>query len=210
MLSYAHGTGDLPLLAETIGANLERTSARFPHATALVSCHQNVRLSYAELNAAIDALADGLRRAGLQRGDRVGVWSPNRVEWTLVQYATAKLGIILVNVNPSYRTSELQYALARSGCRWLFAASEFRETEVDRVCIPVPLYHCFGMVIGNLCATSHGAAWSIPRRHSSRPSRSRPVRRRAARVSTAFRRCSSRCSSIPASASSTWARCAPA
>ncbi len=250
-LSYANGIGEQPLLAETIAHNLERTVARVPDTEALVSRHQGIRLTYAELNAAVDALASGLLGAGLAKGDRVGVWAPNRAEWTVVQYATAKLGVIQVNVNPAYRTNELQYALAQSGCRWLFATSEFkgsdfeamvaainprlpsleraiffgstewdelastaadadgvrarmaeldcddpinlqytsgttgapkgatlthhnllnnafttgellRYDERDRICIPVPLYHCFGMVIGNLAATSHGATMVYP------------------------------------------------
>jgi fatty-acyl-CoA synthase len=251
MLAYAHGASELPLIAETIGRNLERTAERVPDSDALISCHQDLRLTYGQFNAAVDALAGGLLAAGLEPGDRVGVWSPNRVEWTLVQYATAKLGVILVNVNPAYRTIELEYALRQSGCRLLFASSEFRGadfeamvasvrgelpsleqaiffggaewgalstarpdpdrlrarmaalgcddpiniqytsgttgspkgatlthhnilnngnllgellhyTEADRICIPVPLYHCFGMVIGNLGATSHGAAMVYP------------------------------------------------
>jgi fatty-acyl-CoA synthase len=250
-LSYAHGVSELELTAETIGDSLARTARRFPDAEALVSCHQDLRFTYSQFDAAVDALAAGLLRAGLQKGDRVGVWSPNRAEWTLVQYATARLGVILVNINPAYRTNELQYALAQSGCRWLFAASAFKGadfeamvasvrselpaleraiffgtpewgelaagspdpdalrrrtdgldcddpiniqytsgttgfpkgatlthhnilnnaqllarllhyTEADRICIPVPLYHCFGMVIGNLCATSCGATMLYP------------------------------------------------
>src|SRR5579884_966631 len=251
MLSYAHGTSERTLLAETIGENLERTATRVPGHDALVSCHQEIRFTYSEFNAAVDGLAAGLLAEGLEKGDRVGVWSPNRVEWALVQYATAKLGVILVNVNPAYRTNELQYALGQSGCRWLFAAPEckgsdframvaevrgelpeleravffdtpewdelaasepdieairarmatldfddpiniqytsgttgfpkgatlthhnilnnayfvagkLRYSETDRICIPVPLYHCFGMVLGNLCATSHGACIVYP------------------------------------------------
>ena len=251
MLSYAHGTSTEPLLAETIGANLERTAARFPDADALVSCHQEATFTYAEFNGAVDALASGLLASGLRQGDRVGVWSPNRYEWALVQYATAKLGVILVNINPAYRVNELQYALAHSGCRWIFITQQFkgadfedmvatvrddlpalervivfgseawdalatervdaraitarmaeldfddpiniqytsgttgfpkgatlthhnilnngyfigevlRYTERDRVCIPVPLYHCFGMVIGNLAVTTHGACIVYP------------------------------------------------
>jgi fatty-acyl-CoA synthase len=251
MLSYAHGASDQPLLGETIGHNLERTIARVPGADALVSCHQGVRYTYAELGEAVDRLAGGMLAGGLRKGDRVGVWGPNRAEWTLVQYATAKLGVILVNINPAYRTSELKYALGQSGCRWIFATpelkgSDFRAmvdavrpelpdleraiffesdeweelsagratrvevnavmdeldfddpiniqytsgttgfpkgatlthhnvlnnahfigellgyTERDRICIPVPLYHCFGMVIGNLAATTHGACMVYP------------------------------------------------
>jgi fatty-acyl-CoA synthase len=251
MLSYAHGASDQPLLGETIGHNLERTIARVPGSDALVACHQGVRYTYAELGEAVDRLAGGMLAGGLRTGDRVGVWGPNRAEWTLVQYATAKLGVILVNINPAYRTSELEYALGQSGCRWIFATpalrgSDFRAmvdevraelpdveraiffessewdelsaggatrdevnaalaeldfddpiniqytsgttgfpkgatlthhnilnnayfigellgySERDRICIPVPLYHCFGMVIGNLAATTHGACMVYP------------------------------------------------
>src|SRR5947209_13707987 len=99
MLSYAHGASDTPLLGETIGANLERTVARVPGNEALVSCQQGVRLTYAELDEQVDRAARALLAAGLQPGDRVGIWSPNRYEWVLVQFATAKAGVILVNVN---------------------------------------------------------------------------------------------------------------
>src|SRR5947209_16091314 len=122
MLSYAHGACADPLLGETIGSNLERTAARVPDADALVSCHQDIRYTYGEFNQAVDRLAGGMLTAGLRTGDRVGVWSPNRAEWLLAQYATAKLGVILVNINPAYRTSELEYALGQSGCRWILAA----------------------------------------------------------------------------------------
>ena len=251
MLSYAHGARGDPLLGETIGHNLERTIARVPDAEALVSHHQGVRYTYAEFGEAVDRLAGGMLAAGLRKGDRVGVWSPNRAEWALVQYATAKAGVILVNINPAYRLNELQYALGQSGCRMVVAAqrlkgSDYVEmvarvrpelpaleraiffdtadweelasgagftgdlralgdeldfddpiniqytsgttgfpkgatlthhnilnngysvgamlnyTERDRVCIPVPLYHCFGMVLGNLAATAHGACMVYP------------------------------------------------
>jgi fatty-acyl-CoA synthase len=251
MLSYAHGASAEPLLGETIGDNLERTAARVPEADALVSCHQAVRYTYAEFTAAVDRLAGGMLAAGLRKGDRVGVWSPNRAEWALTQYATAQVGVILVNINPAYRAHELEYALGQSGCRWLIAAPRLKDTsfvemvdevrprlpeleraiffdsdeweslaagparpddlrrrsaeldfddpiniqytsgttgfpkgatlshhnilnnayfcggllgysERDRVCIPVPLYHCFGMVLGNLAATSHGACIVYP------------------------------------------------
>jgi fatty-acyl-CoA synthase len=251
--AYACGETTVALLEETIGANFDRTVARFGGREALVSCHQGVRLSYDELAAAVDELARGLLAAGLNVGDRVGIWSPNCAEWTIVQYATAKLGVILVNINPAYRTSELEYALRQSGCRMLIAAPAFKTsdyramvdevrgglealervvflegsdwgqlladgasvapsevarvadglsaadpiniqytsgttgfpkgatlshrnilnngffvgegvgyTEADRVCIPVPFYHCFGMVMGNLACTSHGSAMVIP------------------------------------------------
>ena len=251
--SYAHGTGPEPLIGETIGTNLERTAARVPDSDALVSCHQDARFTWAELNAAVDRLALGLLGLGLAKGDRLGIWSPNRYEWALVQYATAKLGVILVNVNPAYRSSELEFALRQSGCRVLVSAPEFKGsdyaamvaevrdslpalervvlldspewaalaageggpdaaelrarmdalgcddpiniqytsgttgspkgatlthhnilnnallqsgvlgyTEADRVCIPVPLYHCFGMVLGNLACSVRGACMVYP------------------------------------------------
>jgi fatty-acyl-CoA synthase len=251
MLSYAHGAFDEPLLGETIGANLDRTVARVPDAEAIVSPPQGVRYTYAEFGEAVDRLAGGMHAAGLRPRDRVGVWGPNRAEWALVQYATAKLGVILVNINPAYRTSELEYALGQSGCRYLFAAREVRGsdfvamvdqvhpnlsaleraiffetgeweeiasgpaaldelgaigerldfddpiniqytsgttgfpkgatlshhnilnnahftaqlldyTERDRVCVPVPLYHCFGMVLGNLACTTRGSCIVYP------------------------------------------------
>ncbi len=250
-LSYAHGAFAERLLGETIGENFDRTVRSHPDVEALVSCHQRIRYTYAELAEAVDLLASGMLEAGLEKGDRVGIWSPNRAEWALVQYATAKIGVILVNINPAYRPTELEYALGQSGCRWLIAAPEckgsdfaamteevqprlpsleraiffdserweelagaggpsdllraaereldFDEpiniqytsgttgfpkgatlthhnilnnghslgellgyTERDRVCIPVPLYHCFGMVIGNLGATTHGACMVYP------------------------------------------------
>ena len=253
VLSYANGPSTQPLLGETIGENLERTAARVPDNLALVSRHQNRRYTYAEFNAAVDEVARGLLALGLEAGDRIGIWSPNCAEWVLVQYATAKVGVILVNINPAYRTSELAYAVNQSGCRMLIAARAFktsnyeamieevrpdfaalekvillgtdgwdalvagaasvteealrersaglqfddpiniqytsgttgfpkgatlshhnilnngyfigeacRYTEADRVCIPVPFYHCFGMVLGNLACTTHGAAIVIP------------------------------------------------
>jgi fatty-acyl-CoA synthase len=252
VLSYAHGASPVPLLGETIGANLERTVGRVPEAEALVCRHQSVRWSYRELNERVDALARGLVAVGLQVGDRVGIWSPNCAEWVLVQFATAKAGIVLVNVNPAYRATELAYALRQSGCRMLVAARSFKTsdyaamieevrgelpelervvfldsaeweklaageedtarelrargdalqfddpiniqytsgttgapkgamlshhnilnngyfvaracgyTDTDRVCIPVPFYHCFGMVMGNVACTTHGACMVVP------------------------------------------------
>src|SRR5690348_6105842 len=137
MLSYAHGAYPEPLLGETIGQNLDRTIARVPDSEALVSFQQGLRYTYAEFGAAVDGLAGGLLAAGLTKGDRIGVWGPNRAEWTLVQYATAKAGVILVNINPAYRVSELQYALAQSGCRWIVSTRELRGSDfvamVDQV-----------------------------------------------------------------------------
>jgi fatty-acyl-CoA synthase len=249
--SYCHGTYDIPLLGRTIGEDLEAVVARFGARDAVVSRHQGVRLTYAELDAAVNAVACGLLAAGIEKGDRVGIWAPNCVEWVLVQYATAKIGAILVNINPAYRTHELDYALRQSGVRLLISAQAFKNsdyvamvdeargglealeavvfletdewaalasttvddealrerlatlafddpiniqytsgttgfpkgatlshhnilnngffvgelvgyTEEDRVCIPVPFYHCFGMVMGNLGASSHGACMVIP------------------------------------------------
>jgi len=252
VLSYAHGASSAPLLGETIGANLERTARRLPDAEALVCCHQDVRWSYRELDERVDALARGLVAAGLQVGDRVGIWSPNCAEWALVQFATAKAGLILVTVNPAYRATELEYVLRQSGCRMLVAARSFKSSdyvamieevrgelpdlelvvllesdewerlaageeasagellarsealqfddpiniqytsgttgfpkgatlshhnilnngyfvaeacgysEADRVCIPVPFYHCFGMVMGNLGCVTRGACMVVP------------------------------------------------
>src|SRR5450759_2937075 len=128
-LSYEQGPSERPLLGETIGANLERTTARVPDSEALVACQQRLRYSYAEFNGAVERLAGGMLGAGLRAGERVGIWSPNRAEWALTQYATAKLGVILVNINPSYRTSELEFVLRQSGCRWLVAAQEHRGAD---------------------------------------------------------------------------------
>ena len=121
--SYANGASTAPLLGETIGANLERMTAAFPDREALVSVHQDVRYTYDRFDAAVDRVALGLLSMGLGTGDRVGIWSPNYAEWALVQYATAKLGVILVNINPAYRTHELAYVLNQSGCRWIIAAT---------------------------------------------------------------------------------------
>jgi fatty-acyl-CoA synthase len=254
-LSYTSAVSDTPLLGDTIGANFDRTVTAFPGRPALVDVPAGLRYTYAELKDEVDALAYALLESGIAKGDRVGIWSPNRAEWTVTQYATAKLGAILVNINPAYRTSELEFVLNQSGCRMLIAAQrlktsdyaamiaevrprcadleqvvlldsdEWREllntgkyadisirnaaleniqlstddpiniqytsgttgfpkgatlshhnilnngffvgelchyTEADKVCIPVPFYHCFGMVMGNLAATSHGAAMVIP------------------------------------------------
>jgi fatty-acyl-CoA synthase len=251
--SYAAGTSVLPLLGETIGDNLARTAARVPDSEALVECATGRRWTYRDLDAAVDVLALGLLGLDLAAGDRVGIWAPNCAEWVLLQYATARVGIVLVNINPAYRTHELAYALNQSGCRVLVSAPEFKTsnyvemvdavrpevatletviylgtpewdrlahsdggatielvraraamlspddpiniqytsgttgfpkgatlshhnilnngffigegccyTEADRVCIPVPFYHCFGMVLGNLAVTTHGACIVIP------------------------------------------------
>ncbi|GAA4612108.1 AMP-binding protein [Saccharopolyspora hordei] len=248
-LSYDSGVSDVPLLGETIGANLDRIAARFPDRDALVECATGRRWTYRQFVADVDALATGLLDAGIVKGDRVGIWAPNRAEWTLVQYATAKIGAILVNINPAYRAHELEYVLNQAGIRMLVSAKTFKTsdyvamveqvrpkcagleqvvfldapewermagatadperlaaiqlsaddpiniqytsgttgfpkgatlshhnilnngffvgelcgyTEQDRVAIVPPFYHCFGMVMGNLACTSHGAAMVIP------------------------------------------------
>jgi len=270
-ISYVHGARDLPLLGETLGQNLDRTAARVPDHPALIVRSQGVRWSYAELVRRAEAFAAGLLALGLERGDRLGIWSLNNAEWVVVQFATAKAGIILVNVNPSYRTTELEFALNMVGCKALVTATRFktsdylgmltqivpelagstpgqlscprlpdlrtviqiggaspeclpfdavaglatdahraelarlqpllqfddpinvqftsgttgapkgatlthhnilnngffigeamRLSEQDRLCIPVPLYHCFGMVLGNLACTTHGTAMVYP------------------------------------------------
>jgi fatty-acyl-CoA synthase len=249
--SYTSAISDTPLLGDTIGENLDRTVSRFPDREALVDVPAGRRWTYAELAAEVDALALGLLAAGVSVGDRVGVWAPNCAEWVLTQYATAKIGAILVNINPAYRTSELEFVLNQSGAKLLVAAQRLKTsdyaamiaevqprcaaleqvvllgtddwaglfetgrradrgaldaielsaddpiniqytsgttgfpkgatlshhnilnngyfvgelchyTHEDKVCIPVPFYHCFGMVMGNLAATSHGAAMVIP------------------------------------------------
>src|SRR3954471_8780393 len=136
-VSYSHGASDVPLLGETIGANLARTAARVPEAEALVSCHQGIRWSYAELDERVTKLARGLLAAGLGPGDRLGLWSPNCAEWTLLQYATARAGIVLVNLNPAYRTSELEYALCQSGCRMMVTAAAFKTPDYPAVAAEV-------------------------------------------------------------------------
>ncbi|MGI8435274.1 MAG: AMP-binding protein [Nocardioidaceae bacterium] len=251
--SYVAGPTDVPLLDETIGQNLERVASLHPKREALVERSTGRRWTYAELEADVDAVARGLLRLGIDVGDRVGIWAPNCAEWTLVQYATAKIGAILVTVNPAYRSHELRYVVKQSGMRLLFAATSFKSsdysalvdevradcprlertvylgtrdweelleasgevldgvlheqlatlspgdpiniqytsgttgfpkgatlshrnilnngyfvtellnlTHEDRLCIPVPFYHCFGMVMGNLGCTSHGATMVIP------------------------------------------------
>ena len=285
MQSSDAGPTDIPILEETIGDNFERTVAANPNGDALVDMASGRRWTYTELNDEIDVVARGLMALGIERGERVGMWAPNCPEWTIVQYATAKIGAILVNINPAYRTHELAYVLEQSGVRTLVSATAFKTSDYvamvgevrpdapdleevvflgtddwtrlvdsgqaaaddalrarmatldnnepiniqytsgttgfpkgatlshrnilnngyfttelinlgpeDRLCIPVPFYHCFGMVMGNLGCTSHGATMVIPAPDSTRPRRSRPSKRSAAPRSTACRRCSSRCS----------------
>ncbi|MEU5984653.1 AMP-binding protein [Streptomyces sp. NPDC047434] len=246
-LSYAHGASGTELLGDTIGANLDRAVAAWPDREALVDVPSGRRWTYARFGADVDRLADALLGSGVAKGDRVGIWAVNCAEWVLVQYATARIGAIMVNINPAYRAHELEYVLRQAGISLLFASlshktsdyramveqvrptcPELREavyigdpswdelltrtagerrpaelscdepvniqytsgttgfpkgatlshhnilnngyfvgemiaySEQDRICIPVPFYHCFGMVMGNLAATSHGACMVIP------------------------------------------------
>jgi fatty-acyl-CoA synthase len=252
MLSYASGISSLPLLGETIGENLRRTVEEHGDAEALVVPHQDYRATYHQLWEEVSRAARGLIARGVVKDDRVGIWAPNRFEWVVVQFATARIGAILVNINPAYRTTELEYALRQSGVSFLILARAFRQTDyvgmlaevkgscpdlrealvleegwesllrdgdavsrdvlagveagldcddpiniqytsgttgfpkgatlshhnilnngffigegvkytpADRVCIPVPFYHCFGMVLGTLACTTHGACIVVP------------------------------------------------
>ena len=128
-LSYVHGVGTTPLLADTIGGALNRAAERWGDCDALVACHQQLRYSYRELRDEADRAARALIALGVQRGDRVGIWSGNRAEWMITQYAAAKAGAILVNINPAYRLRELEYALSHSGVSVLITARGFRSTD---------------------------------------------------------------------------------
>ncbi len=271
-LSYAHGVSDVRLIGETVGVHFDRTVARFGERPGLIVRQQGVRWSYAELGAKVDSLAAGLLALGLNPGDRVGIWAPNNAEWIVTQYATAKAGLILVNINPAYRLSEVEYALNKVGCKALITATRFKTSDYigmvntlapelarsrpghldaarlptlraviqigdapvpgaiafdavltmgtavdrarlaelaaglqfddpiniqftsgttglpkgatlthhnilnngfflgeemhftpqDKICIPVPLYHCFGMVIGSMACMTHGSAIVLP------------------------------------------------
>src|SRR5207249_2740160 len=128
-LSYVHGASEKPLLGEPIFQNLRRSAGRFGNREALVVAHQDYRATYEELVAQCEDVARGLMARGVKEGDRVGIWSPNRYEWVVVQYATAAMGAILVNINPAYRTSELEYALNQAGTSFLVLAPRFRQAD---------------------------------------------------------------------------------
>jgi fatty-acyl-CoA synthase len=270
--SYASGTATQPLIGSTIGDLFDRIAGEVPDNDALIACHQGLRYTYRQLREEVDRFARGLMALGLEKGDRVGIWSPNHAEWVIAQFATPKIGSILVNINPAYRTTELEYALKQSGVSTLIISPKFktsdyvamvhevcpelsrsepgrirssrlpelrtvivlgnerragtyawadvleksteveaeelterqrrqsfddpiniqytsgttgfpkgatlshhsilnngyfigermRFTERDRLCIPVPFYHCFGMVLGNLACVTHGATMVLP------------------------------------------------
>jgi fatty-acyl-CoA synthase len=270
--SYVHGASDIPLLGNTIGEHFDDVVRRWPDREALVVKHQNIRWTYSQLKEQVNALAAGLVALGLEPGDRIGIWSPNNAEWVTTQFATARAGLILVNINPAYRLAELEFALKKVDCRALITARSFktsnylsmlrqlvpeiescapgrlhsaklpslstvivtggedvqgmltfaevlrlggerhrsevlergrklqfddpiniqftsgttgfpkgatlthhnilnngffigealRLSDIDRICIPVPLYHCFGMVLGNLACVTHGSAMIYP------------------------------------------------
>src|SRR6266852_6974185 len=128
-LSYVHGASSVPLLGETIGQNLRGTVEQFGSSEALVVRHQNYRATYAELWDQTTRAARGLLARGVRKGDRVAIWSPNRAEWVVIQYATARIGAILVNINPAYKTAELSYVLQQSGARLLLLARAFRTSD---------------------------------------------------------------------------------
>jgi Acyl-CoA synthetases (AMP-forming)/AMP-acid ligases II len=127
--SYASGTSDVPLLGDTIGDNFDRTATAQPDVDALVEVQTGRRWTYAQLREDVDVVAMGLLAAGLEKGDRVGIWAPNLAEWTLTQYATAKIGVVLVNINPAYRTHELEYVLKQAGISVLVAATTFKTSD---------------------------------------------------------------------------------
>ncbi|HEX4619983.1 MAG TPA: AMP-binding protein, partial [Myxococcaceae bacterium] len=127
--SYVHGASSVPLIGEPIFHNLRRTAERHPDQEALVVAHQEFRATYRELVEQCELVARGLMARGVGKGDRVGIWSPNRYEWVVIQYATAAMGAILVNINPAYRTSELEYALNQSGISFLILAAGFRQAD---------------------------------------------------------------------------------
>ena len=148
--SYVCGSTDKPLRYQTIGDVLADSAQRWPNRDAILARHQNIRLTYRELDLQVNRLARGLLNLGLTRGDRLGIWSPNRLEWLLVQFATARAGIILVNINPAYRINELQFALRKVGCRALLLAPVFKSSDyiaMMRALLPESAFHGGGRVV---------------------------------------------------------------
>ena len=129
MTSYAAGSAEIALLEETIGHNLSRTASTYPDVEALVDVPSGRRWTYAELDSEVDLVARALIASDIRQGDRVGIWAPNCAEWTILQYATAKVGALLVTINPAYRTHELAYVLRHSGVRLLVAATDFKSSD---------------------------------------------------------------------------------
>src|SRR5579864_4681248 len=127
--SYVHGASNVPLIGETIGQNFDHAVAQWGDRPALIACQQGIRWNYRELGEKVDAFAAGLIALGLQPGERIGIWSPNNAEWVVAQFATAKAGLILVNINPAYRLAELEYALNKVGCRALITATAFKTSD---------------------------------------------------------------------------------
>src|SRR5580698_874007 len=127
--SYVHGASNIPLIGETIGVHFDRAIERYGERDALIVRHQNIRWSYRQLQKEVDTFAAGLVALGLEPGERVGIWSPNNAEWAIAQFATAKAGLILVNINPAYRLAELEYALNKSGCAALITAARFKTSD---------------------------------------------------------------------------------
>ncbi len=127
--SYMHGASDQPMIGDTIGVHFDRTVARFGDRPGLIVHQQGINWTWAELAAHVDAFAAGLVALGLQPGDRIGIWSPNNAEWVITQFATAKAGLILVNINPAYRLTEVEYALNKVGCKALITATRFKTSD---------------------------------------------------------------------------------
>src|SRR5438552_6914044 len=128
-LSYVHGASDTPFIGDTIGVHFDRIVERYGERDALIVRHQQVSWTYRELKQRVDAFAAGLLALGLKRGDRIRIWSPNNAEWVLTQFATAKAGLVLVNINPAYRLAELEYALNKAGCKAFILTERFKASD---------------------------------------------------------------------------------
>src|SRR5262249_55887504 len=127
--SYAHGVSDTPLLGDTIGIHFDKTVARFPNHDAVIARHENIRWTWTQFKAEVDAVAAGLIALGLEPGDRVGIWSPNNSAWITTQFATAKAGLVQVNINPAYRLTEVEYVLNKVECKALITAECFKSSD---------------------------------------------------------------------------------